>query len=648
MRTFSTLSKVLSALLIFMLGFLLFPAALLGVGYWAYNNLSYDYLEKNGVISFEEDKFLSDDAEYSLPSATLKELIEEGKYIASIKDTISLDILSDRYGLIIPEVLDEILDDEMRAKPIAQLFSKDTLDAYLDTLYIGNLLQYASEPNPAYNAETAPDEPEYLWYINGEPIAAIDATLANIKLSDIISGEFSADNLINDLKLADIFNITAKENLPVYIPTADGVALAENVSITVWLDDAGTPADAIIGAIAGYGINDIETKLDELSIADVIGYVCYNDEWYTWSYENGEAGERILLSPESGITAELADLTINGIGDGALDDKLNGIELSIILGYTKDAHGDWYDDEGNKIDGVMAAIADSTVGDLGSTVDGIKIGEIADFTYVPSDDPDGEGVWYEIYVGENSPENVVAGGILGAFAALTVDDMTDNTKLTEKVKTLTVSDALGYTLGEDGCWYDGETKLTGVMAVLAGTKLDGIQDKIDGTQMGDLLDYRFDEEERVWKAYDEATGDYTADVHVLMNKIAGTKFEDIDTITEDLKLCDIIPEEDRNSGFIKLMSPETKLNDMASEVNSIFDDTKLHVFVDEGIIAFEGTPEEQETKKARFAEGTELGDLTISGLFDYIVETEDRVADMLVIIAALRTQIESLGATPVR
>ncbi len=641
MRTFSVLTRILAALLIFLLGFLTFPAFLAGAGFWAYNNLSLSFLEEKGLVDVDEEKVFSADAEYSLPSATIKDLIAEGQYIASIKDTISMNTLTTRYGLILPAEIEEFMDDEMMAKPLGDLFSGDLVDSYLADLYIGDLLKYTSAPNPAYNAETAPDEPEYLWYIDGEPIGNMEATLANICVSDLISGDFTADSIINDLKLADIFRLEEKAGLPVYVPTEDGVRLAEDLSITVWLDESGSVADAIIGAIAGYGINDIEAKLDELYIADVIGFVSYEDQWYSWDYENGENGERILLSPQSGVTAEFSDLTISAIGNGELDSKLDTVEISTVMGYTQDENGDWYNKSGEKVDGVMAAIADSTVGNLDSTIDGIKIGEISKFTYVPDADPEKEGVWYEVYVAPGSPENKVAGGILGTFASLSVEDMTNEEELNKKVKTLTVADALGYELGEDGFWYDGTTRLTGVMAVLADTKLDGLQDKIDETEMGELMDYQLGEDGK-WYDYNEETGEYDIPVHVLMNKIAGTRFENIGTITDDLTLSDIIPEEDRQSGFIQLLPADTNLNNIASEVNTIFDDTKLHVFVDKEIVIFAN--DEDGAKKAKFAEGTELGELTISGLFDKVATLSVENAIQKAQIEALQAELDALRA----
>ena len=623
MRTFSILTRVLAALLIFLVGLLAFPAALVGAGYWAYNNVSFDFLEDKGLFDVEEEKVFNGEGEQSLTAMTLKDLIEEGKYIASIKDEVSVNTLVSRYGLVLPESLDELLDDEMRAKPVADLFSGDIVDDLIEDVYIGDLLNYEKANNPAYDAETAPDESEVLWYSGGVQIGNMEASIANIKLSDLVSGEFAFDGIINDLKLADIFKLTAREGLPVYLPTEGGVVLAEDLSITVWLDEAGVPADAIIGAIAGYGIEDIETKLDELYIGDVIGIITYNDAYYSWDYENGEFGERIVLTPESGVTAELSDLSINDISNGGLDEKLDNLELNVVLGYTKGADGCWYDGE-TKIDGVMAAIADSTVGNLGTEIDSIKVGDIADFTYVPAEDPDAEGVWYEVYVGEGSPENKVATGVLGTFADLTVDQITDEGALNSKVKALTVADALGYEL-RDGAWYEGENKLTGVMAVLADTRLDAIQSKLDETDMGELMDYQLGEDGK-WYSYNEVSGEYDVPVHVLMNKIASTPFAEIDSITSDLELGDIIPEEHRASGFMKLIAPDTKLDDIGQEVNDIFDDTKLYVFVEEEIVVFENDTDG--SKAARFGEETELGQKTITGLFEYIVELQDKIEEL--------------------
>ena len=303
------------------------------------------------------------------------------------------------------------------------------------------------------------------------------------------------------MKLADIFKLTAKEGVPAYITSEDGNTLAEGLSITVWLDDAGAPADAIIGAIAGYGIDDIESKLDELYIADVIGVVSFEGEWYSWDYENGENGERILLTPESGLTAELGDLTINSISNGGLNDKLDTIKVSTLFEYTYDEETDtWYDGD-TPVEGVMATLADYTVGELDTEIGNIKVGEFADYIYVASENPEEEGIWYEVYEGEGSENNIIATGVLAELADLTIDQMTNDDELSAEIKTLTVADALGYELRDDGKWYKDEEAsepIDGVMAAIAEFTLGSLDSEINNVKIGEVANYYYNTEDSTW------------------------------------------------------------------------------------------------------------------------------------------------------
>jgi hypothetical protein len=82
--------------------------------------------------------------------------------------------------------------------------------------------------------------------------------------------------------------------------------------------------------------------------------------------------------------------------------------------------------------------------------------------------------------------------------------------------------------------------------------------------------------------------DKNGEVHVLMNKIASTPFNEISSITNDLTLADILPESQLNSGFISLIDSETNINNIGTEVNRVFDNTTLYSFIQRGVINIDG------------------------------------------------------------
>jgi hypothetical protein len=84
---------------------------------------------------------------------------------------------------------------------------------------------------------------------------------------------------------------------------------------------------------------------------------------------------------------------------------------------------------------------------------------------------------------------VEATGILGALAGLTVSKLTDGSNaLTDKVQSITVADALGFTYA-DGKWHDGSGEVTGIMAQIADKKIGSLSTEINNMTIGKMAGY---------------------------------------------------------------------------------------------------------------------------------------------------------------
>lgn len=401
--------------------------------------------------------------------------------------------------------------------------------------------------------ETA--EVSYIWTdASGVKIVGITAKVADILLTDFMNGTVSFDSLLNDLVIADVLGYEKGEKLPVFMHDNLETPLVLDEEIEVWyLED--TPADKIMNAFAGKSLDWISTSVSTLKLADILGYCCYNGEWYIWNVEKVGDSDAIILTPgtpimsqiagttidglgsmentlkdiqigtllgyesicdengehlywstkidengehvkPTGITASIADLTINGLSNGDLQSTIDNIKLADVLGYTQGDDGKWY--KGNDvITGPMAALAGSKISTIANDINGIAIGEMLGHTPVYKLDENGD------YVLDDNGKKVVdhwvdaegdaVSGIMGAFVDLSINDMKDSNKIQDSIQHIKVADVMGL-YEEDGVWYNSDgTKATGVMAAIAGTEVGGISNAMQTITIGELLDLHKDE-----------------------------------------------------------------------------------------------------------------------------------------------------------
>ncbi|MBQ8414810.1 MAG: hypothetical protein IJX58_06175, partial [Clostridia bacterium] len=158
-----------------------------------------------------------------------------------------------------------------------------------------------------------------------------------------------------------------------------------------------------------------------------------------------------------------------------------------VGGDPKDETTYWMTEDGVKITGIEDIIADFSLGDFlsgnintNTLFDEICIGDILGYTEIDGEWVDKEG-------------NEVT-GVIGAFAGSTIHSVGDD------VNNVLIGDVLGYEQDEEsGDWYKtneaGEReKVTGVLAVFADCNIDGIGDKLEDAQLGEILGYELVEE----------------------------------------------------------------------------------------------------------------------------------------------------------
>lgn len=417
---------------------------------------------------------------------------------------------------------------------------------------LGTLLGYTEVPltdsetdEPLLDPET--QEPLYEWHdAEGNKVGGIDSVLADIAIDDVLNGTFSADNLLNDLVIADILGFEKVAGLPVY--KSDDLTtpldIPEENEIVVWYDN-GVEADKIMSSFAGMTFNEITSDFSELPLSAVLGYYQYGEDWYTWQVETVGGEPAVVLTAANGVMTEIAHVeignmgniegeirnievgtllgytpvydgegnllhwTINDQGDKATGitaalagykvselsdpDTIDSITIADVMGYTKEDEK-WYDKGGNEVTGVMGAIAGSSIGTLDSDINDMTIGKMLGYTPVYTNKKDEHG--NDVVDGEGNPVQVVdhwvdangveVTGVMAAFAGLTVNEMSGGTAVQDAIQNITVADVLGLKYDDTAkVWFEDKNG-NGTYEEGTDTKSTGIMAALADTKVGGI------------------------------------------------------------------------------------------------------------------------------------------------------------------
>ncbi len=484
MGTSSVIGKILIVFLVFILGFFSCFGILIGGGYLAYSRLTLDGM---GV---DTDSLLSDDAEVDLAAMSLSQIIAE--FASLKKGSLSLKLLVERYGLILPAEVDDFLTDELRAMPLSKVFSKDGAYEVLEEIQFGILFGYEKVDNPAYDAENPGDESETIWVHadTQKRVVGVNGVISDITLAEFFTNGIPTQEIMDGLSIGELMELESKANLPIYLSDENGnLTLVEDIDpIVIWYDSDGQEVATVIGAIANQGIDDLTTEFDELLLGQVLGTVRYKDKTYTYDVKRTDH-EFIVLSDSESVIAEIADLSIEGLSGKELNDRVNNMKVADLLDYSYDSDtGKWVDSENRELNSIMSQIASSTVGTINQTIDGIAFGEIADLVAVDEygnvvESPatyKGTITWYEKGYELGGTGNTVATGIIADLAHLSVAEMSSEKELTAAVKGILVGDAMGY-VKDGNTWYTDDTKKTeasNIMAILADSTVGDMNAKV--------------------------------------------------------------------------------------------------------------------------------------------------------------------------
>ena len=388
------------------------------------------------------------------------------------------------------------------------------------------------------------------WYNGASKVTGILSTIAGKTINEISDPTF-----FESLKLGEALGYEEK---------ADG-----------WYNGA-EKLDGIIGAMVGHTLKEITDDptsiVMSVELGSALGYTKSGGAWYN--------GEVIEANKVTGIFATLADKTIKQIADDP-DGIVNDVVLGEALGYTKSG-GAWYNGEvteANKVTGVMATMADKTIGEiandpdfvnnltlgevitidetshailralqgakigeLSTAIEAITLGEALGYTKVG-------GAWYN---GEVIEANKVT-GIMGAFAGLSIGNM-DEANVKATIATLTLGDVIVI-----------DEYSHAVLQSLKDAQISNLNNALNNLTIGSALGYKLNTADGKWyKDGAAATGIMGAFVDVTIGNLNETTLKEK---FQTLKLKDVITI-DANNKILSALQ-DTNLNEMSTKINNM-------------------------------------------------------------------------------
>lgn len=512
---------------------------------------------------------LGDMMGYVYDSADEKWYLDDGK--TGDERTAADSLFAPLCDIMLYELIDHPDD-----KPAGDVF-KEKFEEH--DVRLGDLMGYTKSGNK--------------WMDGSKEVTGIGVTVADFSVSEILNGELDTDEIISELTLAEVYSLTESEKLPVYL-AGGTVDISEGVNIRIWRNESGDRANAIISALAPFKVSELEDQLNTLKIADVMDLVAYDNnpsdsiaaKYYTWKIVGTGAEERIILTPYDNITSEFADLNLDGLSNGQLEEKIETIPIGKFLGFTLGADGKWSNDDG-VVSGILGIVADATTVTLEDKINKTTVGDVAGYIYVI---PEGAtvGKWYIEYT--SATNNVPATGLLASLADLSVMDLSNEELVRLKVMDVKIGDVLGYTY-EDGVYYQtvggSLVPVEGFMVSIAGATVGNVESEINNIPIANLAGYHFNEDDGKWYtnkdltieahgvlvAFADLTVGHIADDGELTHRIQGITIADVFEYQQDpvSKKWYYTNEDGTRGGEVKgVMAAiaDSKINDIADNINN--------------------------------------------------------------------------------
>lgn len=408
--------------------------------------------------------------------------------------------------------------EQLAEKPVGSLTEE------IDGIYIGDAMgwELIDEENPRDPAS---------WRNGGNPVKGVMASFAGLTVKQM-SNEAEMQKAVKNVTLADALG---------YKLGADGKYYDENDNVVT----------GIMSVLATEKVGDLTTRVDTMYLGEIMGWTPkWNDpDDHSQGAEYWEDAENHRAE---GFMVAFAHLMVKEMTDEeAVHEVVKTLTLADAMNYTKGENDKYYVEKITDtarytynaaeqtyykkgtteavapIDGVLATLVDAQVGDMKGEVENTYIGEMMGWTPVWND-PDNHAADVEKWL---RADGKAATGVVLPFASLTLKDMSDANIVEQTIERVFVYDVMGYTKGENDKFYE--------------------KNVLDATK------YSYNSAERAY--YDIATSQRVAPVDGIMAALASERISGINTRITMLRISDVFSEQERSTGFLSLIDPDTRL-----------------------------------------------------------------------------------------
>ncbi len=535
-----TATRVLSLILVFFLGFFSCIGAIIGVGYYGYAKISWDKLNEWGLIEGNNGELFSPDAKVPVNSMTLQQLVDEVLSFKNIEGGLTLNYMIDRYGVTLPEAMDEILVEELRTLPLNDIVSENGLNVLLEHVSVGTVLKFVPEGVVSEPAKETLKDKTLKQVADGD----FAGLLAGVKLGYLLGVEYNLEGsvyipvyqdpdaptiveLLAPVDLGKMLSVVSEggDMLEVVHEAIADVALIQLVESLMSVEEGplfelldGKEVGEVIvydEEIGAYKL-DFLVALSGMTIGDLLGlqpvYAENNPELLiSWKDKDGNN----VIGYMRGLASfNLSSLTED---DAEINDEvfLEHMYFGDLLGYvpTFDADGNiiaWDGANGEEVEPTFRKLVNKPVNDLmngnftvSMLMEGLFLGDLLGYTSEVVDD---QKIWYE--------DSVEVTGLDKIVANIDLEKMLDAESDYSFIKAFEgnlMGDLLGYTKTVDG-WQNGTDEVVGIDKVIANIDIEALMnpdkaysvaDAFDGALLGEVLGYDYVESKNHWYNGDE-------------------------------------------------------------------------------------------------------------------------------------------------
>lgn len=528
-------------------GLLFTIGAIAGVGFWAYNNLTLEKVEKITKSNI-------DIGNESLKDKSIRELVASVSGIVSNLDTYTIEQMEQDFDIVIVGdggfVANTMYGLDMTPlKKATKNTIKETFQDIIGTASMQTVVENLGSGTDLGLFNTIMDtEVEYYFDTASNKLYAklnegiysqeVDSKLYTVLEENTKIKIGTITYAINEGKITPQFrNVPIKQAFNEFESVTKSLQVYKVLgyyekSGSYYTDEAYTnKVTGLMSTIAGKTINELDQNfIDNLKLYEVLDLTKSGEEYID---NNG--------NKVNGIINTIAEKTVKELSD---EDTFNSIYIYQVMDYTLD--GSVYKDkDGNAVTGTMKAIAGFTVGELSTKIDTIKIADVLEL------DDSATGVLKFIFT---------KGSTIGS--------------LTTDIEDLKLGEALGIE----------ESVATGIVKKFYNEKINTLNDKLnpDTLIVADAMGYYYNSaDSKYYNNFDGMT--YTNEVTGVMATLASKKLNEISGAINDIKVLDVI---DNSSPIIKLFSVEeqqnltvgnlsnelvTKLNDGGTTVGKLYE-----------------------------------------------------------------------------